>query len=359
MSEFVERVMDRSIGKQADSYGYSRLSGGNSNETYRVPTLLDGLVTDLAVTIIRDPASWWKIEQEYLFRETLSGDPEVRIPKLYSAGFDQLDDRKFAFIIREFLSGQDLDAVFASRMASNSPEKDAKSLAADLGKRLALLHRHQASVFGLVGRASETIYSGWGNYVLGEIENKSRLLAESPSDGRIGSIKVEDIVNLLPGLHRSIGSLEWSLFGQRSSLLSHGDAHFRNFIADLDGSGTWSINGMIDTEEALGGDPEIDIAFIENWLHFVPYGKRFYQHKGDFLAGYESVREISDHYSNRRLIYHALRSLSYLQSVSTFDQGVFMKADSKNLGYISKHFSILKSLARENALEDLRILSLV
>jgi fructosamine-3-kinase len=359
MSEFVERVINRSLGKQDISNNYSRLSGGISNETYRVPTLIDGLTTDLAVTIIKDPASWWKIEQEYSFRKALEGDPEVRIPKLYNAGFDNLDDHKFAFIIREFLAGQDLDIVFASRLATSSPEINAMSLATDLGKRLAVLHRHETSVFGLVGREHEVIYSGWGNYVLGEIEEKSRLLAELPSDGQIGSIRVGDIVNLLPDLHRSIGSLEWSLLGQKSSLLSHGDAHFRNFIANSDENSTWHINGMIDTEEALGGDPEIDIAFIENWLHFVPYGQRFYQHKGDFLAGYKGVREISDHYLSRRLIYHALRSLSYLQAVSTFDQDKFMNMDSKNLGYASKHFSILKSLAMGNALEDLKILSLV
>lgn len=359
MSKFVERVIHRSLGKQDVSNNYSKLSGGTSNEIYRVPTLIDGLTVDLAVTIIKDPSSWWKIEQEYSFREMLNGDQEVQVPKLYNAGFDYLNDRKFAFIIREFLSGQDLDTVLALRMASDSSEGDVKPLVTDLGRRLAMLHNHQVSIFGLVGGTSEVVYPGWGEYVLGEIENKSRFFAELPSDKKIGSVKATDIVDILPALYKSIGSLQWSLFEQKSSLLSHGDAHFHNFIANSDESGTWRINGMIDTDEALGGDPEIDIAFIENWLYFAPYGQRFYEHKEDFLIGYKGMREISDHYSSRRLIYHALRSLSYLQAVSTFDQDDFMNMDSRNLNYISKHFDILKSLATGNALEDLKILSLI
>ncbi len=359
MSEFVERVLNRSLGNQDTSSNCSRLSSGISNETYRVTRPIDGLTTDLAVTIIRDPSSWWKIEQEYSLREILHEDQEVSIPKLYNAGFDHLDDQKFAFIIREFLPGQDLDAIFTLLMtSSSSSERDVKSLATDLGRRLATLHRHQSSAFGLVGRASEVIYPQWGDYVLGEIENKSRLLAQLPSDQQVGSVKVAEILSILPALDGLIGSKQWSLFEQNSPSLSHGDAHFHNFIANSNEDGIWKINGMIDTDEALGSDPEIDIAFIENWLHFASYGQRFYQHKGEFLTGYESVREISDHYSSRRLIYHVLRSLSYLQVVSTLDQNEFASMNSQNLNYISKHLGILRSLARGNGLEDLDILSL-
>lgn len=210
-----------------------------------------------------------------------------------------------------------------------------------------------------MGRTDQGVYFNWSDYILGEIAKKSQLLAQLPLDKNIGTVKISEIVNILPALSRVLGALQGSLSEQHSPSFGHGDAHFRNFIAGSDQHSRWKIKSMIDTEEALGGDPEIDIASIENWLHFSPYKQDFYRHKSDFVSGYQNVRQVSEHYPNRRLIYHAVRSMSYLQTVFNFDAQEFMSADPRNREYVKKHFEILRSLADGNALEDLGIIPLI
>ena len=361
MSQLVERVLNRYLKGQVDSLDYHKLQRGiSSSETYKVSPTVEGVIpTALAVTIISDPSLWWKIEQEFAIHSAVGSDSEVPIPHLFDAGFDDLDGRRFAFIIREFISGRDLDAVLESELIGGFREKDTRDLATDLGYRLAALHRHRTSVFGIMGRASESVHSSWGDFILGEIIRESRFMAEPPSSKYIGSVKVFDILNVLPSLHKMIEPLQSSLYEQRSSSLSHGDAHFHNFIAGLNENNSWRIKSMIDMEEALGGDPEIDIAFIENWLHFSSYKQDFYRQKDAFASGYSDIRQIAEHYSGRRLIYHALRSLSYLRTVFSFDTEEFLRMNPKNSEYVRKHLDILRSLANGYALEDLEIHSLV
>lgn len=361
MSQLIERVLNRHLKSQGHGLDFCRLQGGISrNETYKVSPTIEGVIpTALAVTIISDPSWWWKIEQEFAIHSATGSDPEVLIPQLFDAGFDDLDGQRFAFIIREFISGSDLDTVLESELIGEFIEKNTRDLATDLGYRLAALHRHRTSVFGLLGRTNENVHSSWGDFILGEIIRKSQLMAKFPLSKHIVSVRVFDILNILPNLHKMIEPLQSSLYEQRSSSLSHGDAHFHNFIAGPNENNSWRIKSMIDMEEALGGDPEIDIAFIENWLHFSSYKQDFYRQKDAFASGYSNIRQVAEHYSSRRLIYHALRSLSYLRTVFGFDTEEFLRMNPKNSEYVRKHFDILRSLANGYALEDLEIHSLV
>lgn len=192
-----------------------------------------------------------------------------------------------------------------------------------------------------------------------ELETESKLIGELPAEKEIGSVKAAGLLQLLPGLHKSIGSLQSSLSTVDSPSLSHGDARFANFIAGINEYELWIIKGMIDLDEAMGGDPGIDIAFMENWLHFSPYKEDFYKNSNAFKSGYNKVRPISPQYRERRLIYHALRSIAYTRTVFGFDVQEFLSANPRNQEYVEKHASILRSLAEGNALEDLNVTSLV
>lgn len=360
MSNLIEAIIDRHLPHQSGGYIYRKLEGGISGGSYMVePAPNDILQNAIVVTVIQDPSQWWRIKQEQSFREAVQGDPEVLIPQLLDIGFDAVDGQKYVFLLRDYIDGKDLDTVLELELNGDNRNRDIKDLATDLGYRLAALHRYKTSAYGLLGKTEETSFPQWGNYILNELETESRLIEGLPADKRIGSVKTGELSALLPGLHTMVGSLQSSLFTVNSPFLSHGDARFANFIAGVDEYELWKIKGMIDLDEAVSGDPEIDITFMENWLHFSPYKEDFYKNSSAFKSGYNKVRPISPQYRERRLIYHALRSIAYTRTVFGFDVQEFLSANPRNQEYVEKHIEILKSLVEDNALEDLNILSLV
>lgn len=359
MSKFVETVIARHLPEEQGGYRHERLPGGISSETYKVepndPNSSQGV---LAFTVIRDPSLWWKVEQEYVLRDLIAGDKEVPLPQLYDAGFDDIDGERTAYIFREFVEGTDLDTVLASRLEPRTREQDITTLAHDLGHRLGVMHRHNGAVFGQLGRP-ETSHTDWASFVLSELENETRLTCQLQEDTQLGGVRVGAVQALLPDLQELVGSLQSSLSTTTSPNLGHGDAHFKNIIADRGQDQTWKVKSFIDTDGALGGDPEIDIAFIENWLHFFPYKQDFFGKRHEFRSSYVGERQVGEHYDDRRLVYHTFRSLSFLRTVFGFDANSFLSANPRNAEYVSGHFGILQSLAGGNALEDVGIPSLI
>lgn len=356
MTQLVESIITRHLPKDKSGYSHKRLTGGISSETYRVePNNPQSIETAIALTIIRDPLLWWKVEQEFVLRDLIAGDTEVPLPQLFDAGFDDIDGIKIAYILREFVQGEELDAVLDRVLRTRTKERDFSSLAADLGYRLGAMHRHGSAVFGQLARSREVLYPNWASFVLSEISNEVRLASQLSADKQLGRVKAADIQALLPALQKLVGSLQSSLFSTISPHLSHGDAHFRNIIARKDASQSWRVKSFIDTEEALGGDPEIDVAYIENWLHFSSYKGEFFRKQADFASQYTQQRAVGERYEDRRLIYHALRSLSFLRTVFELDAKEFLSANPKNSWYVFQHFQILSSLSKGNALEDIKI----
>lgn len=356
MTHLVESVISRHFPKDESNYSHKRLTGGISSETYRVePNSGQSAEAAIALTIIRDPLLWWKVEQEFALRDLIAGDTEVPLPQLFDAGFDDIDGTKIAYILREFVKGEELDVVLGRALRTRTKEQDFSSLAADLGYRLGTMHRHGVAVFGQLAKSREALYPNWASFVLSELANEVRLTSQLPTDKQLGRIKVSGIHALLPALQKLVGSLQSSLLSTITPHLGHGDAHFKNIIAGKDASQAWRVKSFIDTEEALGGDPEIDVAYIENWLHFSSYKDEFFRKQTDFFSQYTQQRSVGERYKDRRLIYHALRSLSFLRTVFEFDAKEFLSAAPKNSWYVFQHFQILHSLSEGNALEDINI----
>lgn len=358
MSIFLERVISRNFQESDVVQGATRLSGGIDKDIYKVPVVRDGVGTAFAIAIFRNPNDWWKIDQEAHLREITGGDKETGIPGLVEVGFDCLDGQKYAFIIRDFIEGHSLHELL-SQIDQQSSEVDIGALAADLGHKLATLHRHRLDMFGMMGKPSDVTDTNWGHYVFGKIEYYFRALHKTSPEKRVGKVYAGDIVGAEQKLYAALGTHQSSLFHCGAASIAHGDAHLGNFIAGLDQNGRWKVIGVIDTEEALGADPEIDIAFIENWLFFMPYSELFYAHGGDFLSGYKRESPIPDPYKDRRYVYHALRSLSYLKALFTLDTEAIIRSEPKHTEFIEKHFAILKALAEGYTLEDLNIKSLI
>lgn len=360
MSKLVESVIAKHLPSESSGYVHKQLTGGISSEMYKVePIAPRNADSAIALTIIRDPLLWWKVEQEFVLRHLMAGDVEVLLPRLYDAGFDVIEGAKIAFIIREFVQGTELDTVLEQTMNTPMQERDFTSLSGDLGYRLGVMHTHGGAVFGQLARSKEVVHPNWANFVLSEIDNEVRLTYQISPDMQLGKIKAYDVQALLPGLQKLVGTLQSSLLAIVSPGLAHGDAHFRNIIAGKDQSHSVKVKSFIDTEEALGGDPEIDVSFIENWLHFSTYKAEFFKKRNVFRSHYASQRVLGPRYLDRRLIYHGLRSLSFLRTVFGFDAEEFLSANPKNGWYVFLHLQILRSLAEGGALEDVAIPSLL
>jgi aminoglycoside phosphotransferase (APT) family kinase protein len=354
----VEPIVNKHMASTENGYLLRRLRGGISSENYQVtPNVPDEATHSVVFTLFRDPSTWGSIERENTIYDLVKDDKDVRIPKIFDSGIDNIDGVQVAFLLREFLEGEDLDTILDSRLNPQRKMGEIADIAKDLGFRLGALHRHDTSMYGLIGKPNNG-YTSWGNYIFDEIENEARLIGEVPQEKQIGRTKAGDVAKTLSGLSVVFGTMQDAFRIKENPSLAHGDARFANFIAEKDHN-KWGIQGMIDMEEATGGDPEIDIAFIENWLHFADYKVDFYAQSRYFTQGYLSVRGISPKYNERRLAYHALRSLSYLRTVFGFDIDTFLSMNSRNEAYVKKHFEILDSISKGNGLEDLDIRPLI
>lgn len=341
------------------TYTAQRLSGGISSEIYKV----EGINTEgqtfspIALTILRDPEDWWKIEKEKHIRDLVGNDPEVLLPKLIDLGIDRIEGNQIAFLISEFVMGGDLDAFIEKELSHYTGKEKLSGLAHDVGYRIAALHLHNAGVYGLIGLDSQQ-YSTWQQYILSEFENETKLIASLDPSLQIGSVSVYRLQQNLSPLQALVGRSQSSLLIQEQKI-SHGDARFGNLMANVNSENEWRVTSLIDLEAMLGGDPELDIAFMENWLHFSSYKEDFFAQRDQYKSGYKKLREPSIEYQQKRLVYHTIRSLAYLRTVFGFNIPEFVNADPRHVGYVEKHMQIVDSLAIGNNMEDLNIRSLI
>lgn len=359
MGSLAETLVRRHLPQDAVNFKMDKLNGGISSEVYKVEyNNSEGVISlPVAVTILRDSEMWWKLEKEKLIRDIISNDPEVLLPELKDLGVDTIGNTKVAFLVSQFVAGSNLDS-FLEHGLSGSPGKGKfTGLINDLGYRIGVLHKHHAGVFGMIGYAPEQ-YSSWQEYILAEFSNEVRLITQLDPNLQIGAAKSGKLQTLLSPLQQLVGRFQSSLISQESKI-SHGDARFGNFIADNTSDKNWRIAGMVDLESMLGGDPEIDIAFMENWLHFSTYKEEFFSQQQSFIDGYQKMRSPSSVYSQKRFIYHTLRTLAYLRTVFGFDIKEFVNADPKHQKYVEQHMEIAQSLAKGNYLEDLNIKALI
>lgn len=336
-----------------------RLAGGISSEIYKVEGFnTEGHVIDpVVLTILRDPNEWWKLEKERLVRDLVVQDPEVLLPDLIDLGFDRVGGKQVAFLISEFIAGGDLDAFIEKELHQDADRTKLSGLAYDVGRRIAALHRHNAGIYGLVGFTPEQ-HASWQQYVLSEFQREDDLITQLDPSLQIGSVGAHELQQALRAIQVLVGQFQSTLITPEQQL-SHGDARFGNFMADSNKQGDWRVTSMIDLEAMLGGDPEIDIAFMENWLHFSTYKEEFFAQKDQYENGYRNFRTPSTNYDKKRIIYHAIRSLAYLRTVFGFNIAEFVSADPRHVGYVEKHMQIVRSLARGNYLEDLGIKALI
>lgn len=339
------------------------MSGGISSPNFRIDTPLPGSETgskSYVLTLFPNPSDWWKIDKEIYLREMVGGDSDVLIPKLVDTGEDMLDGQRTGFLLRQFVEGNDLDQILEDKCSPKLKKYDWTSLTEDFGFRLASLHSHQLGYFGMIaGSQLPTLRLGWRGFIENEFAGEINDISGCNLSKKLGLVTPQRILELMPSLAKALQDKFPSLDTVSFPALVHGDMRFANVVAGRNGASLLSIKSLIDWEWALSGDPEIDLAYAENWLYFSTYRERFIEHKDDFVAGYNRKLIVSDAYLEKRLIYHALRSLNYLKNVFLYQPDNFTSLDPRFTGYVEGHFKVIESIANGKELVDLGILPIV
>lgn len=308
----------------------------------------------VVINIFINQDLWWKASKEKFLR-TLIGDSHSFFPRLISIGRLKFQGIDYCYVIREYIKGLDLDAALMTDISGYPSGKKWKQLTQDLGSKLGFLHTHLLPRFGFIKESLPKEKVSWREYFMGKIFEEKKILNTYLSKRTIAESCLIDVLNILPNLDAILRGYSEFLDTVRVAFLTHGDFRFANIIVDFETDYRWKVKAFIDTDEVFSGDPEIDLVFLENWLAFSEYQRRFYNYAKYFMKGYLQHRKVSDQYKRKRIIYHLLRSLSYLRAVFDFDPESFVQANPKNRFYVKKHLEILKCIAMKDKIEKLGI----
>lgn len=337
-----------------------RMREGISSLNYKIDPCQSGSETQrksYVLTLFPDPSDWWKMEKEVYLRTVVENDPDVLIPQLIDTGEDKLDGQKVGFLLREFVEGNNLDETFEQKGSTELNTLDWQNLVEDFGFRLASLHVHRLGYFGIIiGSQLPVLKQTWRDFIENQLANEVSGISVCNQGRKFGLVTAQMISDLVPSLLDSLQDRFSSLETVSLPALVHGDMRFANVVAGRNDIFSPAIKSFIDWEWALSGDPEIDLAYAENWLQFSSYKDKFTNYGSNFIIGYRRKMEISGSYQEKRLIYHALRSLNYLRNVFLYQPDNFTSLDPRFASYVEGHFKIIESIAGGKELQDLGIL---
>ncbi len=359
MLESIESFVLRQFSKEKGlACELARLERGISNVNFKVTLTGRGLdqAKQVVMTILPDPATWWRIDKERFLRKITDHDADVLLPRIINSGKAEWGKQKIAFIVREFVAGCDLDTVLEEGVNKGFRDGDWSVIARDLGFRLGALHTHPLSFVGPISGTQSQLsrFSSWKDFFTQALEVELTKFHSYPRAKQVGSCRVDHIVSLFPLIKKFVGSHLSALETVTNSCLIHGDPRFANVIVDRDKDSVWRIKALIDLEGAMAGDPEADLVGIENWLYCSRYQAHFYRAKLDFMTGYNAKRTVSPQYGERRFLYHTIGSLSFLGGIfAPYSQHV--QAHPSIVRSVEKNYRILHSLAHGDYLENLNI----
>lgn len=322
-----------------------RFRMGISNDTYKVTIVeADERERNLVLTMYQGEKDVRKLRKELSVRHILKSEVNIPVPNVIAYS-DQARGFFPPFIIREYASGRDLHRALESDSLKEPSER--KALAIKIGETLALMHGIKLSEFGPLAIDSDfkvdnevrnIKFVSWQEYV-SFLFDETMQGVDQIQDGRLTK-RIVELKNLMPEIMAFLEKNRRVLKAVEKPKLCHSDTTLGNFIVDKDVN-NWKLSGLIDFEWAIGGDPDMDLVFIENWLFFCSYRKDVKEIIPYFLEGYKKHRDISlEAYEKKRPLYHILRSTSYLNSV--FSGKRHYETNPYLDKYVVIHLSIIK-----------------
>lgn len=290
-----------------------------------------------------------RIKRELAIREFIGNRNDIPIQNIILSGSE---GENFGYLVKEFKSGITLNETLLKPEKFELDKNDISSLAYDLGKYLSLLGSVELPKFGKIDNPEITapteMYSWKDNYVQ-RLNKRILTLKSLDPKKRVSQYQVSDILSLFPNVIQKMQDKIDALDEIEKPYFVHNDFHFLNIIANRD-NGKWHITGILDLENALGGDPDFDLISIESQLNLTPeYKNLFMSAIESFRLGYQ--RKVADNYPEKRWLYHLTWSLSYFEAVMQMDTNIHPITEQIEK-YMEKHYGMLKTLSANMNPED-------
>lgn len=254
-------------------------SGGAISEIYE----LRCATGERLIVKLYPDAYRWKLEKELYVYRLLDGVPSLPVPRIqWSDNSRQLIDR--SYIVMTALAGSPL-----SEVVGEITESQLRALYAELGGLLAGIHQISLDAFGYITTRVINAHATNEAYMQFQFAKK---LGELDALG--GNVVLRNHIAYYVAQHAAVFTRA------TQPVLCHNDLHEGNvLVASTDGR--WRITGIIDVENAVAGDPMLDLAKTDYYSIRGNAAKR-----EGLLTGYP---ELPDDWQSRialYTLYHAL-----------------------------------------------------
>ncbi len=246
-----------------------RLILGENSEVYDIKTEDN---QDIIIRISRNDNPKFEAEEWAISKSKEAGVPA---PDVLLTDRIEADGDNLAISVQRKLSGVPL-----SELARTLTEEQLRNYVVKAGEILSRIHSVQTTGFGHLDSHGIAPYTSWERYMFSQIENAEGYIEAAKKVGYNPS-QVEKALEILHN-NRSV-------FQGIGSRLTHGDYGPRHILITSD-----EITGIIDFENARGGDPVRDFAW---WDYF-----RGEQMPLDWLKeGYSDKKVLDDLSFDKRL----------------------------------------------------------
>ncbi len=258
----VNSMVLKAVGSEASSL--RKIVQGEVNEVYEAKTPSQNII----VRISRLGPQNFETEETVIRLALQAGVPAPKVLLIESASTETED---LTFCIEEKIEGSPLKDILKT-----IPQEDLKKIVYDSGAILSKIHAIETDRFGPLDRSA--FYSKWTDFLFRFEENKPRIFDFASTVGLLPEVleKAFDIQR------KNRGVMEID-----TPFTLHGDFSPKHILTDGK-----VITGIIDFEDAKGGDPVRDIA----WLDFFYSGAFPLEW---FLEGYQNKAVLSGDFNKK------------------------------------------------------------
>jgi aminoglycoside phosphotransferase (APT) family kinase protein len=217
------------------------LRGGEISRVYEAR--LASEAPSLIIKIYPDMFSW-KLAKEVSIYRRLADFPHLPVPRVIW-GNDAKTLLPLNLLVMTKIDGQVLRPL-----ESSLGDGELFDLYAQMGRTLRNLHNVRMEAFGyLVAEGVKDPHSSNEAYMAFQFGKKLKEFRHFGGDARLAD-HMERHVTLHTGLLKGCA---WPVF-------CHDDFHTGNIIVSNESDGKWQLSGVLDVENAVAGDPLIDVA---------------------------------------------------------------------------------------------------
>ncbi|MCX6704537.1 MAG: phosphotransferase [Candidatus Woesebacteria bacterium] len=236
--ELIEKIVEKATGSRPIKR--SRIIEGEVNEVYDVTTEDK---QDVIVRISRQGRANFETEERVIRMALMVGVPAPKVLLIEDASSGP---EKLTFCVEEKIEGESLKKLMGSMDKSTL-----KSIISEAGRILSKINSITVERFGHLD--GPVIYKTWGDYIF-NLENKRDRIIEIGESFGIETSTINGVFKLLRENEK--------VFQVKEPKLLHGDFSPKHLVIKSN-----HIVGVLDFEDAKGGDPVQDLARI-NYFNY-------------------------------------------------------------------------------------------